>query len=49
MVPAMLLPPRWFYAGRKWLGKSNWYRAARRDALPLPRIANVAGSEEFKN
>jgi len=23
MIPALLLPPRWFYAGRQWLGKKQ--------------------------
>jgi hypothetical protein len=49
MIPALLLPPRWFYAGRTWLGKSNWYRSVRKSALPVPGLSNVAGSEEFKN
>jgi hypothetical protein len=48
MIPAALLPPRWFYAGRRWLGKRAWYRSARAKALPSPEIANVAGAEEFK-
>ncbi|MDP9339200.1 MAG: glycosyltransferase [Acidobacteriota bacterium] len=49
MIPALLLPPRWFYAGRGWLGKSNWYRSMRKNALPIPQITGVAPSEEFKN
>jgi hypothetical protein len=48
MVPAMFLPPRWFYAGRDWLGSMSWYRRARQRALPVPQITGVAGSEEFK-
>jgi hypothetical protein len=48
MIPAFLLPPRWFYAGRQWLGKKNWYRNMRREALPVPRIAAVTSSEESK-
>jgi hypothetical protein len=48
MLPAMVLPPRWFYAGRRWLGSCAWYRRARREALPIPEIARVAGPEEFK-
>jgi hypothetical protein len=49
MIPALLLPPRWFYAGRTWLGKNNWYRGMRKNTLPVPRLTSVAGSEEFKN
>ena len=46
MIPALLLPPRWFYAGRQWLSKKNWYRKMRQEALPVPRIAAVTTSEE---
>ncbi len=48
MIPAMLLPPRWFYAGREWLGSRRWYRRAREKALPVPKITRVAGPDEFK-
>lgn len=49
MVPAMFLPPRWFYAGRDWLGSRAWYRRFRQKTLPVPKIARVAGPEEFKS
>jgi Glycosyl transferase family 2 len=48
MIPALLLPPRWFYASRQWLGKTTWYRKMRQDALPVPSIAAVTTSEESK-
>jgi hypothetical protein len=48
MIPAFLLPPRWFYAGRQWLGNQTWYRDVRREALPVPGIAAVTNSEESK-
>ena len=48
MIPASLLPPRWFYAGRQWLGKTSWYRNLRQDTLPVPGIAAVTSSEESK-
>jgi hypothetical protein len=48
MIPAFLLPPRWFYAGRRWLGKKTWYRNMRQDTLPAPGIAAVGSSEESK-
>jgi hypothetical protein len=47
-VPAMFLPPRWFYAGRGWLASRGWYRWIRQRALPVPEITRVAGPEEFK-
>jgi glycosyltransferase involved in cell wall biosynthesis len=48
MIPALFLPPRWFYAGRRWLGTHSWYHNIRKGPLPIPQITNVAGSEEFK-
>ena len=48
MIPALLLPPRWFYGVRNWLGTRNWYRNMRKTALPVPEITRVAGPEEFK-
>jgi hypothetical protein len=48
MIPALLLPPRWFYAGRQWLGKKTWYRNIRQEALPVARITAVTTSEESK-
>ncbi len=35
MVPALLLPARWFYAGRRWLGSKSWYKRARSGILPM--------------
>ena len=48
MIPAFFLPPRWFYAGRRWLGKKSWYRNMRQGALPVPRVAAMTNSEESK-
>lgn len=47
-VPAVFLPPRWFYAARSWLASRGWYRRIRQRALPVPGITRVAGPEEFK-
>jgi len=41
MVPALVLPPRWFYGGRQWLGSQTWYKRARAEALPVPGFARV--------
>jgi hypothetical protein len=41
MVPALVLPPRWFYGGRQWLGAQKWYRRARARAVPVPGFAKV--------
>jgi glycosyltransferase involved in cell wall biosynthesis len=48
MLPACVLPPRWFYAVRGWLASHSWYRKLRKQALPVPKITRVAGPEEFK-
>jgi len=48
MIPAFVLPPRWFYAGRRWLGDQTWYRNVRQEALPVPGISAVSSSEESK-
>jgi hypothetical protein len=41
MVPALLLPPQWFYAGRQWLGSQRWYQRARREVLPVPGFSKL--------
>jgi hypothetical protein len=41
MVPALVLPPRWFYGGRQWLGSQSWYKRARAAAVPVPEFAKV--------
>jgi len=41
MVPALALPPRWFYRGRQWLGGQKWYKRARARAVPVPGFAKV--------
>ena len=48
MVPALVLPPRWFYAGRRWLGMRRWYKRARASAVPVPGFAKVAVPEVRK-
>jgi hypothetical protein len=49
MVPAMTLPPRWFYACRQWLGNRSLYRQVRLSAFPVPPISAVPGPENFKH
>jgi hypothetical protein len=41
MVPALLLPPKWFYAGRQWLGSQPWYKRARERAVPVPGFSRL--------
>jgi len=42
MAPALLLPPKWFYAGRSWLGAQDWYQRARAKSLPVPGFSKLA-------
>jgi glycosyltransferase involved in cell wall biosynthesis len=42
MAPALALPPKWFYAARRWLGAQSWYKRARAKAVPVPGFAKVA-------
>ena len=48
MGPALLLPPRRFYAARRWLTSQEWYTQIRRKVLPVPELTRVAGPKEFK-
>ena len=36
MVLALVLPPKWFYSGRQWLGSQHWYIRSRESVLPSP-------------
>lgn len=36
MIPALMLPPTWFYAGRRWLASQRWYSKARKTVVPTP-------------
>ncbi len=48
MAVAAVLPPQWFYVGRRWLGQRSWYHKARQQSLPMPKMTTVAGPDEFK-
>jgi Glycosyl transferase family 2 len=48
ILPALVLPPRRYYAARHWLSSRSWYRRFRAKAMPVPKITRVAGPEEFK-
>ncbi len=48
MLPALVLPPRQYYAVRHWLSSRGWYRRLRDKAVPVPEITRVAGPGEFK-
>lgn len=38
MIPALLLPPRTFYALRQWLSSRSWYAHMRGSVIPVPPI-----------
>ena len=42
MAPALLLPPKWFYAGRSWLGGQDWYKRARAQSVPVPGFTKLS-------
>lgn len=44
MAPALLLPPTWFYAGRRWLGAQRWYKNARARSVPVPGFTKLTTS-----
>ena len=41
LVPALLVPPRWYYGARRWLGSSELYRRARRIFFPPPQPGHL--------
>jgi hypothetical protein len=49
MIPALLLPPRWFYASRRWLGSQSWYKRARRDFLSLPPMTKTNSPSSIRS
>jgi hypothetical protein len=48
MAVAALLPPRWFYASRQWVGSRIWYRRVREKIVPVPNITRVARADDFR-
>jgi hypothetical protein len=48
MIPSLVLPPRWFYSSRRWIGEQTWYRRNRQKLLPSPKVTSVDEAEEFK-
>jgi glycosyltransferase involved in cell wall biosynthesis len=41
MIPALVLPPRWFYGARRWLAGQTWYNRARTGVLPPPGFKKI--------
>jgi hypothetical protein len=42
MILALVLPPRWFYAARRWIGGQAWYQHARKEVLQVPGITKTS-------
>ena len=47
MIPAMVLPPRWFYSGRRWLGSQSWYLQFRRSLVPSPGFIPAIAQQDL--
>lgn len=45
LVPAMALPPRFYYSVRQKLSKSEFYLRARRRWLPMPELPHIQSSD----
>jgi hypothetical protein len=41
MIPALVLPPRWFYGARRRLVAQSWYDRVRRSVLPAPGFKDI--------
>jgi glycosyltransferase involved in cell wall biosynthesis len=46
MIPALVLPPRWFYYIRAWLAAKSWYIGARKRFLPVPGTTKIQSIPE---
>jgi glycosyltransferase involved in cell wall biosynthesis len=46
MIPALVLPPRWFYSIRAWIAVQSWYAAARKRFLPVPGSTKIQSVSE---
>jgi hypothetical protein len=46
-IPALLLPPRWFYAARSWLASQSWYNSLRSELLPVPGVTKIEASKHI--
>jgi glycosyltransferase involved in cell wall biosynthesis len=46
MIPALALPPRWFYSIRSWMAAQSWYNAARTRYLPVPGTTKIQSIPE---
>ena len=46
MIPALALPPRWFYRIRAWIAAQPWYNAGRNRFLPVPGTTKIQSVPE---
>ena len=45
MLPALVLPPRLFYAARRWLTSQALYKRLREEVIPVPGFTRIPGSD----
>jgi len=48
MLPALVLPPMFFYSVRQWLGSRPWYKRARADFFPVPGFTKIDASGQTR-
>jgi len=41
LLPALVVPPRFYYRVRRWLAANGWYRRMRRYVFPVPQPGHV--------
>ncbi len=46
MIPALVLPPKWFYAAKRRLARQPWYIRIREKYLPMPGITKMEAPEQ---
>jgi SAM-dependent methyltransferase len=48
MLAAGVLPPKWFYRARQWVGSRSWYGAVRKKVVPVPKITTGSAHEDVR-
>jgi len=47
-LPALVLPPRWFYAARGWVAGRAWYARTRKEFLPVPGFSEIEAPKHVR-
>ncbi len=48
MLPALVLPPKWFYSARQWVAGQPWYKHVRHEFIPVPGFTKVGASGQTR-